>query len=247
MPMKATDPRQYDSPQLDWREMGEEYSPSRVWFREILEDLSRGDSFTNARVLDIGSGIGQLFNWLTQKGAAYVTGIDPSERNIETSKTLYPWAESIQTTLQDFNAAERYDSAIAIMVFEHISDMHAAFGKINELLKDTGIFYLIIGDKDYHTSPREEVIEFEIIQTLPRDAVETRTIYKEENGKQAPIYDIFRPVETVIESASDAGFSLMQHILVPPERPICHALKFQKKEKPPVPGEGRAARSQETS
>ena len=60
--LKATDPNQYDASELDWTVLGDENQSSRLFFRdylvEELEDLS------GKKVLDIGSGVGQLFNTL---------------------------------------------------------------------------------------------------------------------------------------------------------------------------------------
>ncbi len=110
----ATDPHQYDSPELDWRIGGAENDASRVYFREALDSIVTPDILQEKRVLDIGSGTGQLFNWLRSKGVSEVVGIDPSLRNIETSTKMYPWATSLEATLEEFASknSKKFDVAL---------------------------------------------------------------------------------------------------------------------------------------
>ncbi len=129
----------------------------RIVLRAYISGNSLIQSFPSIHykvsgVLDIGSGVGQLFNWLKNKGAIEIVGIDPSERNIRTSKEMYPWVLSIQATLHEFasHEQEKFDTAFAVLVFEHIEDLGEAFRDIHSLLKDDGEFYLIIADKDFN-------------------------------------------------------------------------------------------------
>src|SRR5665213_289748 len=94
--LRATDPHQYDSPELDWRSSGAEKSSSRSYFREQIDSVVEPGFLEGKRVLDIGSGVGQLFNWLKSNGASEVVGIDPSIKNIENTTKTYPWVSSAQ-------------------------------------------------------------------------------------------------------------------------------------------------------
>jgi 2-polyprenyl-3-methyl-5-hydroxy-6-metoxy-1,4-benzoquinol methylase len=210
---KATDPRQYDSSEIDWTSRGAEDSPSRKHFRDSLESIIQPDGFQNKKILDIGSGVGQLFNFLKEKGASKVVGIDPSTRNIARSTELYPWAQSVCATLEEFvkNSSEKFDIAIAILVFEHIEDLHSAFADVKKLLNKEGTFYLIVGDKDFQTAEdktqRKNLISVEVLNDLGDGAVEIKTVKKRPEGVSV-LYDIFRPIEHFINAAEANGFKL---------------------------------------
>lgn len=242
--LKATNPLQYDSPELDWRIGGAEDRTSRKYFREELETTVSPSFLQDKRVIDIGSGVGQLFNWLKNHGATEVVGIDPSRRNTETSLQTYPWATSVNTTLQEYAAkgSEKFDSAFALLVFEHIHDLESAFQDVASLLNENGEFYLIITDKDYNVANNKELrgknfIKVEILQDLGEGAVEARTFRDEGDKGQTVLYDIFRPLEQVREAAKSNGFKLIKErpLLGPYNTPpaertfvICHLLVFKK-------------------
>src|SRR3989344_8727270 len=149
---RALDPYQYDSLEIDWEKEGLEDSPIRRFFRaalkEHLEDL-HGKS-----VIDIGSGLGHLFPSLKEWGAGMTEGVDPSKKNVALSRKLHPDISVFEGTLEEYSSGRRFDVGIAIMVFEHIDDLHAAFQKVAGILKPGGSFYLIAGNRDYFITPR---------------------------------------------------------------------------------------------
>lgn len=206
---KATDPRQYDSPDMNWHLLGAE--SARQYFRDVLDNFVESTYWKSKRVLDVGSGVGQLFNWLKEKEVLSVTGIDPAESNIKISKEKYPWAESLVFTLGDFakQEIEKFDTAVAILVFEHIENLNEAFSDVRALLKDDGRFFLMIGNKDSLTKGDERT-SVEIVRDLGNGAVETKTITQLIDGKQSVRHDIFRPIEQVREAAQANGFNLLK-------------------------------------
>ncbi len=216
MNVQATDPKQYDSPDLNWQLSGREDASSRKCFREALDTVIENKSLEGRSVLDIGCGVGQLFNWLKNKKISRIVGIDPSHRNVETAKQLYPWAKVLKTTLNDFskNSKERFDVAFGVMVFEHIHNLKSAFKETNSLLAENGLFYLIIGTKEFHiiddvTIRKGKFVSVKIIQEFPDGQVETKTVRRENDGSQHIMYDIFRPMENVRANAKEGGFILV--------------------------------------
>jgi 2-polyprenyl-3-methyl-5-hydroxy-6-metoxy-1,4-benzoquinol methylase len=242
---KATNPNQYDTPELDWSIIGAENKPTRIFFREELERAVTPNFLQDKRVLDIGSGVGQLFNWLKMHGATEVVGIDPSIRNIKVSGENYPWAISIKSTLQEFALSnrEKFDVAFALLVFEHIQDLDSAFRDISSLLINNGELYLIITDKDYNVINDKEIrgktfVSAEIINEFENGSVETKTIRDSEKDGQIVMFDIFHPIDNVLQSARENGFKLLKNkpVLGPYTIPqdkrvslICHLLVFRKK------------------
>lgn len=139
---EATNPQQYDSGFLNYD--GSSDSPARRFFQEHLQPhlAIKGKS-----VVDIGSGMGQLFPLLKELGASEVQGIEPSLKNIEVSHKVYPDINVFHGTLADFPEARQFSTATAIMVFEHIGNLLDAFAKINRILSKEGEFFLVVADK----------------------------------------------------------------------------------------------------
>ncbi len=236
---KATNPKQYDSPELNWQVLGAE--DARKYFRDELDAFIQNDFLKGKKVIDIGSGTGHLFGWLRDKGALSVTGIDPAETNIAASRAKYPWATSVVATLEEFakSNTEKFDVAIAILVFEHIDDLPAAFRDVNKLLRNDGLFYLFVCDKDYSLSNDKELRSArtesaEIVKDLGDGAVEVKTVRNLDDGSQSVMYDIFRSLESVKSAGENSGFKLFaEKALMSPTqvpKPMMYVLGFEKLE-----------------
>ena len=232
--LKATNPQQYDSPELDWRIGGDINSPSRIFFRDNLrqhlEDLG-GKS-----VLDIGSGVGHLFSMLQELKASNIEAIEPSKRNVEYSRNLYPNITIYEDTLQSFVSEKQFDVAICIMVFEHILDIKDAFSRIANIIKPGGSFYFIFGDKGFHSLNNLPETEVDV-QEIGDGVVATKTI-RHRQGIDSTMYDIFRPVEFFINNAKESGFDIEKHVELMAaqngyksfwaNKPICHLLVLKR-------------------
>lgn len=238
---KATDPKQYDLPETQWHIRGADDSPSRKYLRESLDSFVEADAIKDKKILDIGSGTGHLFNWLREKGAINIQGIDPSDMNIKISKEKYPWATSRLSTLKEFSKIneQKFDTAFAIMIIEHIENLQEAFHEIHTLLADSGKLILVMGDKDdeisSETGAGKHIISAEIIQHLADGAVEVKVERNLGGGVTSTVYDILRPIESVRESAIAAGFDLiaeqpiMNKAASKSSKPMCHMLAFVKR------------------
>jgi 2-polyprenyl-3-methyl-5-hydroxy-6-metoxy-1,4-benzoquinol methylase len=194
--------------EVEWWKEGGENSPRLKYLQQyLLPELK----VNGLNVLDIGCGLGQLFPVLENNGAKKITGIEPSNRNFSYTKEHFPNHTIMQSTLQDYEIKSKFDVVLAIYVFEHIEDVNYAFLKIKNTLTTGGIFYLIVGDKDYSIKPR---FNYEIkVEDLDRETIVIKT-----KRKFGTLYDIFRPVEMYIKAGEKIGFSLLKHIPIKPNK-----------------------------
>ena len=208
--IKATDPAQYDLKELKWENETIE-SPVRVFFRDYLkENLG---ILSGKKIIDIGSGTGYLTKLYQELGAQEIFGVEPSRNNVEVSRKMNPGMTVVQSSLEDLVLETRFDIAVSVMVFEHIADPESALKKVFNILKAGGLFFFIFGDMDYHKTSRfDSDIE---VQNLENNEIATKT-----KRPNVLMYDIFRPVETYIKGAQEAGFSLEKHIKMVPTQQL---------------------------
>jgi SAM-dependent methyltransferase len=206
--LKATNLRQYDSEELDWRIAGDTNHSSRLWFQKYFKENI--ENLKNKSVLDIGSGVGQLFPILQDLGASSIQGVEPSKRNSEHSRELYPHIVIHNCGLNEFKSVDVFDVAVCIAAFEHIFDIKEAFRSVAKALKNGGSFYLIIGDKGFNTKSHANFKGFVVnvdVQELGDGIVATKTSYEE-----GIIYDIFRPQQAILDAATQSDFILQKSV-----------------------------------
>jgi len=193
--------QQYNSPNLEWIVDGDINSATLVFLRGCLKRYL--EDIKGKMVLDIGSGIGPLFPMLLELGASEVQGIEPSIRNAEYSRMLYPKVNIYNGTLETFKSEKKFHVVIAMLVFEHVLNLDAAFSCVSKAIKTEGMFYLICGNRDFYVlnRPGAQVD----VQDLGNGAVATKTI-----RPIGPMYDIFRPLESIVLAAKNAGLILQK-------------------------------------
>lgn len=97
--------QQYDSKDTGWEAVGASVeSPTRTHFWNYLKRYS--SSWKEKDVMDIGSGTGWLVDLVLKEGARSGVGIEPSRRNCELARSLYPHVISLNVSLEDFVLTE---------------------------------------------------------------------------------------------------------------------------------------------
>jgi len=127
------------------------YEESRFGLELIIEDLA---SMTeNANILEIGSGIGLLSQYLASKGFQ-VTSIEPSGQgfgmmsNLQEHVNKYFGLTNLNfihhhSTIEEFNPNSKYGYIFSINVFEHIKDPLHGLRKTQSLLGVGGFARII--------------------------------------------------------------------------------------------------------
>jgi 2-polyprenyl-3-methyl-5-hydroxy-6-metoxy-1,4-benzoquinol methylase len=117
----------------------------RFPFSDFLPDWVKrySDPKQGVRALDIGSGNGVFAKWLQEEGFNILC-IDPSDEMCRRSRAK--GLKTIQTTLQEFQEKETFDSIFAICSLLHIpkADWPAQIDKIACLLNGGGTFFLAL-------------------------------------------------------------------------------------------------------
>lgn len=108
----------------------------------VANRISRG-----SRVLDIGSGPGNLESFLSRKNVDLV-GIDISSKSIKKAKEMFPQYKFIIGNFLDANLINRegFHYVVAMEVLEHISPTNTFkfIVKVKQLLKNRGIFIVSV-------------------------------------------------------------------------------------------------------
>ena len=230
----AINPQQYDNKDTGWESVGVSVeSPTRTHFWNYLKRHS--SSWKEKDVIDIGSGTGWLLDLALKEGARTVVGIEPSRRNCELARSLYPHVTSLNVSLEEYIPEQKFDVGLAVMSFVHIGNLEEAFKKISGFLNSQGELIAIVPDYDYFHAPRNNYeVTFEEL-----DDEEYATLIKKPHGRLA---DIARTTEKYSRVAEKYGMSLLENIPIPalqntpageyttenPNVIATHLLRFQK-------------------
>ncbi len=122
------------------------YEESRFGLELILEDLTQ--LFEKVKILEIGSGIGLLSQYLASQGFE-VTSIEPTGIGFGMMSSLQEHVNKYfgltntsyffyRSTIEDFNPETKYGFIFSINVFEHVKDPLLGLRKVNSLLEKGG-------------------------------------------------------------------------------------------------------------
>ena len=204
---RATDPRQYDRPELDWTRQGAPDSASSRAYQVALREALAGVRVTAA--VDIGCGLGPLEPLLRELGAQRVVGIEPSAQSAAIARRSHPAMEVIESPLETVTLDGGFDLAVAVMSFEHQPDLAAAFRNVSRLLVSGGRFALITGDPDFHRTPHLGLSVD--ARYLPDGSIAVATSYP-----FGTIHDLVRSPEQIVTAATGAGFVVERRIPLMP-------------------------------
>ena len=223
---KATNPGQYDSLSLDWEKEGMLDSPTRQFFHEYLE--ANLESMKDKSVLDVGSGTGHLSKLFSKLGAKEIHGIEPAHKNVEISRKLYPEMKVAEQAFEEARPEQTFDVVVVVMAFEHMRNLDSAFQKLSQFVRPNGSLYIVIGDKEYHTTER---FGYKLeVEDLSNGEVATST-----KRPYGTMHDIFRPISNFVEAAEKAGFVLKRQVaLVPTQKFIQAEPKYKQFEGKPL-------------
>ena len=205
---RATNPKQYDLPDLQWDKESAMESPRIFFFHEYLKAYI--PSWKDKRVFEIGTGNGWLLDRAQKQGATDVAGIEPAEKSVQLAKDAHPELSIECSNFEEFDAkGKQYEVVVSVMVFSHIQDTDAAFTKIHEMLSPGGELIIVVPDFAYFRRERKdyvvEISEIDADQYVVQITRPTGTIA-----------DIVRTNDYYRKSAEGAGLRLVEEVAMTP-------------------------------
>ena len=206
----------------DWwqREFTDGVDPE--YTEQILPLIASGLA-GRGRILDIGTGEGQVARHLAQVGAGAgvdVVGVDPIRAQVSEAVRRAGGVRYLRSPAERLPFRSRsFDGAVACLVFEHIDDLDSALAEVARVLKPGARFVFLLNHPLLQT-PGSGWIDDQIIEPpeqywrvgpyLP----EAATI--EEVQKGVFIRFLHRPLSRYLNAAIDCGLGLEKMIEPPP-------------------------------
>lgn len=194
---RATNPRQYDGPSLDWAPEGDANAP---WPRYVRDRLAHEiGRIPGLAVIDIGAGIGHLALLFERLEALHAVALEPSAQHAGLARRRHPGLAVVRATLEEAPFRRAFDVAVAVLSFEHQASLDDAYAASAGLLAPGGALFVIAGDPEFHATPRWGLgLE---VHERGDGSLLVATTYP-----VGTVHDIIRPPEHFERAARAAGF-----------------------------------------
>ncbi len=160
-----------------------------------------------ARVLDVGTGEGQLARRAIRAGSRFAVGIDPTRKQLATAVERaggprYPRAVAAALPFPD----AVFDAVVACLVFEHIEDFERAIEEVGRVLRPGGRFLFFLNHPLLQT-PGSGWIDDHILDEqywrIGRYLVEDVSIEEVASGVELPF--VHRPLSRYVNAMAGGG------------------------------------------
>jgi SAM-dependent methyltransferase len=181
------------------------------------------------RVLDIGTGEGQLARLLAREGAS-VTGVEPSAAQLAAARERGgpPRYTRAAAAALPFAAAS-FDGVLACLVFEHIVDVDAAIVEVARVLAPGGRFLFLLNHPLIQTPDSgwidDHILEEQYWRIGP---YLTESVMREEIAPGVHLPFVHRPVSRYVNTLAEHGLRLVR-MLEPPPAPgfVARAVEYE--------------------
>ena len=174
-----------------------------------------------SRVLDVGTGEGQVARLAVRGGADLVAGVDPTDNQVVEAARRGGgpvYARSGADALPFADAS--FDAVVACLVFEHIEAVDEAIGEVARVLRPGGRFAFFLNHPLLQT-PGSGWIDDQVLDP-PEQYWRIGPYLVEDNSVEEVEKDVFipfihRPMSRYVNAMADAGLTLRRmHEPAPP-------------------------------
>ncbi len=172
------------------------------------------------RVLDVGTGEGQIARLLVDEGAELVAGVDPTANQVgeavrRAGGPVYARSGADALPFADGS----FDAVVACLVFEHIEAVDDAIDEVARVLRSGGRFAFFLNHPLLQT-PGSGWIDDQVLDP-PEQYWRIGPYLVEDNSVEEVEKDVFipfihRPMSRYVNAMADAGLTLRRMLEPPP-------------------------------
>lgn len=110
----------------------------------LLDRLEVPSWSTTRRAVDLGCGTGRTGEWLRQRGAGAIDGVDLTPEMLDRARTRGTHDRIVEADVRDTGLpAETYDLAVASLLDEHMSSLEPLYREAARITETDGVFVLV--------------------------------------------------------------------------------------------------------
>ena len=183
------------------------------------------------RILDVGTGEGQIARLLADQGSS-VVGVDPTHNQVAEAVARGGGPRYLRAGAAELPFAPgSFDAAIACLVFEHIDEMDSAVAELARVVRPGGRFVFMLNHPLLQT-PGSGWIDDHVLDPPEQywriGPYLTETTSVEEVQKDVFIPFVHRPLCRYVNALVEAGFGLERMIEpVPPPGFLARAAAYE--------------------
>lgn len=169
------------------------------------------------RVLDVGTGEGQLARLLAGRGVD-VVGLEPADAQLRTARERGGAPQFVRGVAASLPfATGAFDGVLACLVFEHIVDVDAAIAEVARVLTPGGRFLFLLNHPLIQTPDSgwidDHILEEQYWRIGP---YLTESVMNEEIAPGVHLPFVHRPVSRYVNTLADHGLQLVRMLEPPP-------------------------------
>ena len=214
----------------DWWQDGFTEGADPEYVEQILP-LASSLLAGRTRVLDVGTGEGQIARLLRRQGAALVVGVDPTQNQVREAVARGEQVHYARAGAAELPFADAvFDAVVACLVFEHIEAVDSAIAEVARVLEPGGRFVFMLNHPLLQT-PGSGWIDDHVLDPpeqywrIGPYLLESDEIEEVQKGVFIPF--IHRPLSRYVNALLDAGLRLERMLEpAPPPGFLAKAIEY---------------------
>jgi len=188
-------------------------------YEHIIQEIVHFEHDKTIPIVDIGCARSEILRSLLNLGFSNLTGIDPSEKNVEYLKNK--GINGIHATVKTVDTSKQYKIVLFLAVLEHIQDLHQTLNTLNAITKVNGMVIVSVpdmtvpasGEFPYQEFSREHINYFTDISLsnlMIKHGFHIHTVFsRKENGE---LVGFFRKQSNSVQNDINGEQKIQQYI-----------------------------------